>query len=66
MTGSDFVHELADFFVHIEKWQGQLEKRTLDFHRLLVSPACHFCLVTSFDSAKLKEAESFAKEIKKA
>ena len=65
MTGSDFVRELADFFVHIEKWQGQLEKRTLDFHRLLVSPACHFCLVTSFDSAKLKEAESFAKEIKK-
>ncbi len=65
MTGSDFIHELSDFFIHIEKWQAQLEKRTLDFHRLLVSPTCQFCLVTSFDSAKLKEAEHFAAEIKK-
>jgi anion-transporting ArsA/GET3 family ATPase len=65
LTGSDFIHELSDFFINIEKWQGQLEKRTNDFHRLLVSPECHFCLVTSFDSAKLKEAESFAREIKR-
>ena len=64
MTGSDFVRELSDFFVQIEKWQSKLEERTADFHRLLVSPACQFCLVTSFDSAKLKEAEHFAKEIK--
>lgn len=65
LTGSDFIRELADFFIQIEKWQSKLEERIQGFHRLLVSPETHFCLVTSFDSAKLKEAEAFAKEIKK-
>jgi anion-transporting ArsA/GET3 family ATPase len=65
LTGSDFIHELADFFSQIEKWQTQLEDRIKDFHRLLVSPETHFCLITSFDSAKLKEAEAFAREIRK-
>lgn len=65
LTGSNFIRELGDFFVNIEQWQGQLLKRTVDVHRMLVSPTTHFCLVTSFDQAKLKEAEYFAKEIKK-
>jgi anion-transporting ArsA/GET3 family ATPase len=65
LTGSEFIRELADFFTQIEKWQSQLEKRIQDFHGLLLSPDTHFCLVSSFDSAKLKEAEHFAKEIKK-
>lgn len=65
LTGSDFLKELSDFFINIEKWQGQLEKRVHSFHRLLVSPECHFCLITSFDSAKLIEAENFARDIKK-
>lgn len=65
LTGSTFIHELGDFFVNIEQWQGQLLKRTVDVHRMLVAPSTHFCLVTSFDQAKLKEAEYFSREINK-
>lgn len=65
LTGSTFIHELSDFFVNIEKWQSQLLKRTVDVHRMLVAPTTKFCLVTSFDEAKLKEAEYFAREINK-
>lgn len=65
LTGSTFIHELSDFFVNIERWQEQLSKRTVEAHRMLVAPTTHFCLVTSFDQAKLKEAEFFSKEIKK-
>ncbi|KHD88072.1 MAG: adventurous gliding motility protein R [Bdellovibrio sp. ArHS] len=65
LTGSNFIRELGDFFLNIEQWQGQLLKRTVDVHRMLVSPTTHFCLVTAFDQAKLKEAEYFSREIKK-
>ncbi len=65
LTGSNFIHELGDFFLNIEQWQGQLQKRTTDVHRMLVAPTTHFCLVTAFDQAKLKEAEYFSREIKK-
>ncbi|MEK6774318.1 MAG: ArsA-related P-loop ATPase [Bdellovibrionota bacterium] len=65
LTGADFVRELADFFLNIEKWQNKLEQRILQVHEMLVHPQTQFCLVTSFDLAKLKEAESFAKEIRK-
>lgn len=65
LTGSTFIHELGDFFVNIEQWQSQLLTRTVDVHRMLVAPSTHFCLVTSFDQAKLKEAEYFSREIAK-
>lgn len=65
LTGSTFIQELGDFFTNIEQWQEQLLKRTVDVHRMMVAPSTHFCLVTSFDQAKLKEAEYFSKEIKK-
>lgn len=65
LTGASFVHELADFFINIEKWQVELQNRTTAAHRLLVSPRTHFCLVTAFDKAKLKEAEFFSREIRK-
>lgn len=65
LTGASFVHELADFFISIEKWQSRLQERTTAAHRLLVSSRTHFCLVTAFDKAKLKEAEFFSKEIRK-
>lgn len=65
LTGATFIRELADFFISIEKWQEQLQTRTTAAHRLLVSPRTHFCLVTAFDKAKLKEAEFFSREISK-
>lgn len=65
LTGSNFIGELADFFINIEQFQNRLLKRTVDVHRMLVSPTTKFCLITSFDQAKLKEAEFFAREINK-
>lgn len=65
LTGSTFIRELSDFFTHIEQWQDQLQERTKSVHRMLVSERTQFCLVTSFDNAKLKEADFFAREIRK-
>ncbi len=66
LTGSEFMGELADFFKSIQKWQGQLEQRIAASHNLLTSRDTHFVLVTSFDEAKLKEAEFFSREIRKS
>lgn len=65
LTGSGFIHELSEFFMNIEQWQAQLQERTAAVQRMLISKQTNFCLVTSFDSAKLKEAEYFAREIRK-
>lgn len=65
MTGSEFMVELADFFKNIQQWQSKLEQRISDVHKLLVDPNTHFVLVTSFDEAKLQEAEFFSREIRK-
>lgn len=64
LTGSNFIHELGDFFINIEQWQEQLLKRTTEVHRMLTAPSTRFCLVTSFDQAKLKEAEFFSHQIR--
>jgi anion-transporting ArsA/GET3 family ATPase len=65
LTGSQFIKELGDFFLNIEKWQDKLLQRTVDVQRMLIAPTTKFALITSFDQAKLKEAEYFSKEIKK-
>lgn len=65
LTGSEFMRELSDFFQNMQTWQSKLEERIHSMHRLLVSPDTHFCLITSFDQAKLREAAYFAKEIRK-
>lgn len=64
LTGNEFMAQLADFFSSIHLWQGKLEQRTADVHRLLVDPKTRFVLITSFDHAKLKEAQEFAREIR--
>lgn len=66
ITGSDFMRELADFFQNIESFQGKLEDRVNAVHRLLVHDKTHFALVTSFDEAKLIEAEDFARSIRRS
>ena len=66
LTGNDFIHELSDFFVKIEGHQEKLQSRVLAAHQLLGSSQTHFCVVTAFDEAKLKEAEILAKQIKKS
>jgi anion-transporting ArsA/GET3 family ATPase len=65
LTGSEFMHELGDFFQNIQSWQSKLEERVVAAQRLLVRPTTQFCLITGFDQAKLKEASYFAREIRK-
>lgn len=65
LTGSEFMGQLSQFFAQIHAWQGKLEKRAIESHRLLVDSGTHFVLVTGFDEAKFREAENFAREIKK-
>lgn len=65
VTGSELLKELADFFISIEQWQEKLEERITNVHRMMVSADTEFCLVTSFDRAKLAEAEFFLKELRK-
>lgn len=65
VTGSELLGELSDFFLSIEQWQERLEARITNVHRMMVSPDTHFCLITSFDQAKLLEAEYFLREIRK-
>lgn len=65
VTGSDLLRELSDFFLNIEQWQSRLESRITNVHRMMVSPETQFCLITSFDEAKLLEAEYFLREIRK-
>ena len=65
LTGNEFIRELGDFFLNIQGWQDRLYQRTIDVHRLLISNQTRFVLVTSFDQAKLREADYFAREIRK-
>ena len=65
LTGSQFIDELQDFFLSIEKWQHKLESRTLGVHRLLTGPQTQFTLVTALDSAKLEEALYLFRELRK-
>jgi anion-transporting ArsA/GET3 family ATPase len=65
LTGSEFMKELSEFFKSIDTWQDKLEKRIHDVHKLLIDSKTRFVLVSSIEEAKIKEAEFFAKEIKK-
>jgi anion-transporting ArsA/GET3 family ATPase len=66
LTGSEFIRELSEFFQNIELWQGRLEERVSAVQRLLSGADTSFALVTNLDSAKLKEAEYFSKEVYKS
>ena len=63
LTGSEFMGELADFFISIQGWQGKLEERVARVNRLLLEPKTQFFLVGSYDRAKLLEARRFGQEI---
>jgi len=56
LTGNEFMAELSDFFDQIQFWQKKLESRLARVQQLLISEQTQFLLVTSFDSAKLKES----------
>lgn len=65
LTGGQFIVELADFFSSMKSIQQVLRERSLKIESLLKSKGTQFFLITSFDMAKLKEAEYLYKELVK-
>ena len=57
LTGGRFIDELVDFFQSVQSIQKTLRARTERIHDILVSEQATFVLVTSFDAAKLLEAQ---------
>lgn len=66
LTGSEFIHELSDFFTNVFQWQDRLENRVQQVQKLLAQPSTQFLLVTSLDPVKLRESEEFGREIQKS
>jgi len=57
LTGARFIEELIDFFYSMQSIQKKLRDRSEAVNVLLKSRSSVFVLVTSFDVAKLKEAQ---------
>lgn len=57
LTGGRFIDELIDFFHSVQSIQKTLRERTERINEILMSKASTFILVTSFDAAKLLEAQ---------
>jgi anion-transporting ArsA/GET3 family ATPase len=65
LTGSEFIHELADFFDSVDDWREHIDARIQATHQLLVSKNTEFYMVLNLDRAKAMEGLSFAREIQK-
>lgn len=57
LTGGRFIEELIDFFHSVQSIQKTLRDRTEKINEILMSEVSTFVLVTSFDAAKLLEAQ---------
>ncbi len=57
LTGARFIDELIDFFHSVQSIQKTLRDRTEKMNQILMSADAQFVLVTSFDAAKLLEAQ---------
>jgi anion-transporting ArsA/GET3 family ATPase len=57
LTGARFIDELIDFFHSVQSIQKTLRDRTEKINKILMSKDSTFVLVTSFDAAKLLEAQ---------
>lgn len=65
LTGSQFIDELVDFFASIRNLQKVLRDRSFGAQKLLLSEETSFVVVTSFDAAKLAEAQYLQGILKK-
>jgi anion-transporting ArsA/GET3 family ATPase len=65
LTGSQFIEELFDFFSAIRSVQKVLHERSEKALRLLQGESTNFLVVTSFDNAKLIEANYLQNELKR-
>lgn len=63
LTGKDFISSLTDFFASINSFQSTLRDHSQEIRKLLHDPSTQFVLVTSFDVAKLREAEFFVRQL---
>ncbi|HRK08586.1 MAG TPA: ArsA-related P-loop ATPase [Pseudobdellovibrionaceae bacterium] len=63
LTGAKFIEELIDFFASVRSIQSQLRDRSEAVQKLLLSRDTGFVLVTSFDEAKLAEAQHLQAEL---
>ena len=63
VTGSDFMDELSDFFFSLKDLQENITKTCKGTQELLKDKSTAFVLVTSFDRAKIQEAESYYQEL---
>lgn len=63
VTGSQFIKELTDFFQQMSQIQSRVAERSMDVHRLLLSPSTRFILVTGFDEEKIREAVEFQEDL---
>lgn len=65
LTGKEFIEELQEFFELAQSWQGELSHRMRETQKILNRADGLFLLVTGFDEAKLEEALSFRKKLKR-
>lgn len=57
LTGAQFIEELIDFFTAVRAIQAVLRSRSESAQKLLTSEKTSFIVVSSFDAAKLQEAQ---------
>lgn len=63
VTGGTFLHELKDFFTHINHLKGRIARISQEVQTLLHEPNTGFLLITGFDETKLKEALEFQQDL---
>jgi anion-transporting ArsA/GET3 family ATPase len=63
VTGSEFLHELSDFFEQMSYLQGQVKERSRRVEELLKGADTRFLVVAGADEQKLEETKSFLEEL---
>lgn len=63
VTGSVFIAELSDFFIHVSHLKSRIREISVGSRSLLRDPNTGFVLVTGFDEAKLKETFEFQRQL---
>ena len=65
LTGAQFLGELADFFQSLQVWQGKIDQRLAEVHRLLVAPGTDFQLILTSDLLQRRQSEQMMKRLKR-
>lgn len=65
LTGSEFMKELAAFFIGVKDIQHLIQDHSIAIQRMLTGSSAGFVVVTSFDDLKLAEAKSFQQSLQR-